>query len=1479
MNWKSTLALVVLAGVAGLWFFKGDDWGQSVGLKPAHPEPAKSVAVGALDALKPGALTRVEIAFRSGDPLVLERADSNSEWKMPGNWPLRKPEAEELVDILGHLRTRFHALPLGEAADLTPYGLAPDQKPIVVKLTAGGQPLTLTFGEPKTSEGDTAFTRPAYVRVNDSPEVLKIGPDAMPVVRRPADSYRRRQLFPDVERVKFAGASPASPFGPPGGETATTVTIPGPSVTDIFVSQPTHLHFFSFDLSAYGDRFELHRTGKLPEPGIKSKGAEPALSPDRLADVWQLFSPLVANVEPGRLRSLLAAISDLWVDQFVPAPEVHFALDSKEAIAQLIPIPFESPLALAVRAYPESGYLDPLRSKVPVDERANFQSEEKSRSVRVVHPGQGPVQIRFGGIAKITEREETINIPAGPPGSPPRSVTNKIPTVYRYARIEGNPQVFIVSGEKFSDLFASVPDLVDSRVVRLDADEVQEVVLTDPTGKRPTVRLVRKKSNPNATNPEEKEDRWFLDAQPNPLLADTGRVSELLDRISGFRASGIDKHVAPTPVPPTQTEILVIAREKRAEGEPDAPLRRYTLLLGRGDATRLLLPVRTEGSQQVSLVDNKLGFDNPDSWISSWLFPQTLSATFERPPIAYRSRKLFNTADTSLDGVAVAGGFTLKKDGADWRLTAPLSSEADPVAANSLAENLARLSATEYLTDTPTAEDLASFGLVNPKHIITLGFTDGRAYTLDIGNTRPGKPEVFARLDRGAVLALGNATLEQLTTGAVGLLPLKVWDAPVDKITSVEITRSGESARDSFSLTKTGANWNLTLPFTAPVPPANAHPLLATLGNLTAVKYHALSTTNDAEFGFDKPFIKLKLAFNEKKPQAMEEVQVVKTVLIGGTTPDSRSRYARLDTPNAPVFVVPSSFVATAQTPPLALPDRTLLSLTPAQIAKVRIAPEKPEDAFTLTRDDKGKWAAEGISFSVDAERITGLTGAVAFLPVMRLAAYGEGIKWADFGLEKPDTTITITTGGEKPQTHTILLSKADATGERFARVDDKAAVAVLPAFTAENLVRKKFEYADRALLTFDPTTLTGLARTVGKDTLEVAPAAAIGWDIVKPAKQKADQQFVEELAETLSRLRAERVAGYGKKDEVFKQYGLEPAAAVITVTVGEKAEQKTFRLSDPIGPTLIDGDRYVAVESPNAEIIVGVLPAVVANKLVAPAVAFRDHTLAKFVDADKIVLERGDRKITFAKVGVTWKVTEPLATAAESAELEALVADLGKLRVDTWVAEKGKDLKEFGLEKPEAKWTVFDGEKVVLVLLLGNKAPDGRVHVASDKGELIGLLDISTTNRVLAEYRQRKVWDVDAAQVDSLEIAKGESRFLLTKAGMQWVDPLTADTIDVRVVNELLGSLGALKAERYVLDKDADPKLFGLEKPDTTLTVSSRGGMMKRVLEIGNVVGGTDGKQRYARIVDKDRTDVFILSAADTTRLTRDRGVYVLKK
>src|SRR5262249_40897516 len=158
-------------------------------------------------------------------------------------------------------------------------------------------------------------------------------------------------------RVKFAGAAmPTDPFGTPAA--ATVVTLPGEDTVSIRVARAVP-RLFNFDLTPAAT-FTLTRTGKLPEPAITTKGGEPAIPLDRLADAWALDAPVRDRAEPAELRSVLTIVANLWIDRFVPATELNdakFALDSRFAIAQLMPIPFESPLAQAARLAPDVAYL------------------------------------------------------------------------------------------------------------------------------------------------------------------------------------------------------------------------------------------------------------------------------------------------------------------------------------------------------------------------------------------------------------------------------------------------------------------------------------------------------------------------------------------------------------------------------------------------------------------------------------------------------------------------------------------------------------------------------------------------------------------------------------------------------------------------------------------------------------------------------------------------------------------------------------------------------------------------------------------------------------------------------------------------------------------------------------------------------------------------------------------------------------------
>src|SRR5207302_406456 len=104
-----------------------------------------------------------------------------------------------------------------------------------------------------------------------------------------------------------------------------------------------------------------------------------------------------------------------------------------------------------------------------------------------------------------------------------------------------------------------------------------------------------------------------------------------------------------------------------------------------------------------------------------------------------------------------------------------------------------------------------------------------------------------------------------------------------------------------------------------------------------------------------------------------------------------------------------------------------------------------------------------------------------------------------------------------------------------------------------------------------------GFTRRDGTDVLEILPGATVGWDITQPVKQKADQPLMDELADNLSRLRANSIAAYAPDD--LEAFGLGKPLMTLTLKVGlEKPVEKVLKIGLEVdeGKT---GDRYVTVD------------------------------------------------------------------------------------------------------------------------------------------------------------------------------------------------------------------------------------------------------------------------------------------------------------
>src|SRR5262249_23802637 len=211
-------------------------------------------------------------------------------------------------------------------------------------------------------------------------------------------------------------------------------------------------------------------------------------------------------------------------------------------------------------------------------------------------------------------------------------------------------------------------------------------------------------------------------------------------------------------------------------------------------------------------------------------------------------------------------------------------------------------------------------------------------------------------------------------------------------------------------------------------------------------------------------------------------------------------------------------------------------------------------------------------------------------------------------------------------------------------------------------------DYVDHKVLSLAAEKVTGVQRKKGTEMLEIVKQDD-EWQLRKPAEQRGDDKTINGLLRQLSDLRAASVAEYPLKDE--KKYGLDAAFAVVTLkgaggqhvlTLGNETPEK-------------NGQRYAKADATPTGVV---LSAHVVKGLEAPPLSFRSRALARFSDADKILLERGPRRATLSRVGGSWTMTAPLEAKVDNDQVEEFLNKAAKLEADELVAEKPADLKPY---------------------------------------------------------------------------------------------------------------------------------------------------------------------------------------------------------
>jgi hypothetical protein len=1413
MNLKTTLVLLVaLACSIGLMLVRSR-WAGQLGLaRQAQTESDDNTLHVLQDKLTRDELKRIEIKPRYAEEVVLVRG-ADGAWTAPGHWRTRQPEVEQLVDLLTNLRTRFAPIPLDEEhkdQTLKDYGL--DKPAVEVKLKAGSEYYSLVFAEMDPPGENVSEMTDHLAR----PTYLRLGKKGEIVRLAPG---LVAALSRPADYYQQRRLFPFERVAKEGEDSREKVE-----------------QLKARSISVYKKKDDKDKSDAIDYTLVRTDKAVQ----ERTGEQWQLDSLPSGpdRLDPEKRNAILRAVPDLWAEQFVTKPDKDLA---------------------------------------------KYGLKDAEATICVIDDGGNAITLQIGAESP-TKKERNVIRSMALPGQPPRQFVDKVEEKFRYAKLANNDQIFEIKDDKLKDLFTPSAELRDATLARFKAKDVTRLELEH--GQEKFVLVKEKTKDKEKDKDGLDEERWRIetkgkDGKPLSSPAESGKVSELLNRLGLLQARGKeqisekpDPKVDGLDKPATVVHITYAEEIEHLGGKKETlPPRTRTLTIGKHDTDKKKLYVRDDW-QRINVVED------------------SLASLLERPATAYRGRRVLDFAAKDLDEIEVdrngQKAVALKQKDGKWKLIAPTPADADSAKTRLLADDLGRLEAIEYVNDAKPDEE---YGLAKPAVTVRLKFSGGKpAETLLIGKQRAGKPEFFARrAAEPAVFVIRQDIREALDKDALAYLPLQVWLLALDEIAELGIHKEGQ---DAYRLAFKDGKWRIVDPFDADAMTRDVLPLAQELATLRCERYIEQAAKDLAKYGLDKPQVRLTVAMRESDGKRKNH-----TLLIGKATgePLSKAYYAKL-ADGRDVFVVSDKLVASLSRPALDLLSRDVLNLDPNTIT--RIQSDAGGKKLTLAKQDK-VWkvieSAAGQTFTADDLIAARTAFACAHPTIDHFAAYGPSADLKKFGLDPPVWTVTITVkppdiDGKpaKPVQHTIALGQPVEIKKepRYARIDNGPGVVVLGPGAVAELGREYLAFVDHALLKLKSGDVTTLVRRMGNDDLEIAKRDD-GWRLLKPTDMGADEKTVQALLEQLAMARASTISAYPAKD--LKPFGLDKPVAVVTLRLnadGKKSEQ-VLKIGKVVNEDLEVGEpagHFVQVEGSSA---VGVLPAFLAQSLLAGPLAFRDRSLAHFADADRVILKRGPRSAVFTKVDGTWKLTKPLEAVAEHQELDDFVNAVAKLRAAELISDKPKptadDLKKFGLDKPVAHWSFLSGDKEVLGLYLGTQptlkggGKDPRCYARMANSDLIFLLEPVVTRQALAEYRSRTLWPapLDAAQVELFTYKQGDKSFVLEKGTHDWQVAGKPDVkIDIKVVNAALAVLAGLKPEHFVVDKDADLKLYGLDPPELVIEAQTPNG--RRLLHVGRMEG--DSKRYYARVPTKDGSSVFVIGEADAAKLVRQLAGFTSK-
>jgi len=375
------------------------------------------------------------------------------------------------------------------------------------------------------------------------------------------------------------------------------------------------------------------------------------------------------------------------------------------------------------------------------------------------------------------------------------------------------------------------------------------------------------------------------------------------------------------------------------------------------------------------------------------------------------------------------------------------------------------------------------------------------------------------------------------------------------------------------------------------------------------------------------------------------------------------------------------------------------------------------------------------------------------------------------------------------------------------------------------------------------------------------------GWRLLVPVTARGDRSRVDETLTTLTTARVDREIESAPTR--LDQYGLDKPAAAVTLQLKDGR-----RLELQLGAKSPTGVWVYAREAGKAAVFV--VSDTVLRDVTRPLSEFRDKTVLAFgarqVTAFEVVT--GEGTLAVEQVDGRWRLTRPVALAADTETVTAFLDKLQSTRIKEFVAESPKSLVPYGLERPirVSIRTGRDKDRVTASLLIGTVDKAKGVYAMRPGESSVLLLPAETWELVpknVAVLRNKVVVEIDRDKVTRVDLESPKGKVGLTQEQNRWriVAPenLPADQVEA---GALLFKLRDLKAQGFLTD-DASGIARYLARPTVRVTIGATGAAAPTTVLLAPAPDRRGGKaMAYAAV--SGRGPVVLVGADALDGLTR---------